>query len=266
MTGQADDIRTQYSSDKNLNARIALHVRFSTNSYGWQRWAFDHLTLPDTARVLELGCGPGGLWTANRAGLPAGWEVVLTDFSPGMASTAKQNLVDGAAPFTFAVADAQTIPARTDAFDGVIANHMLYHIPDRERALAEMRRVLKPRGRILATTVGEFHMRELWNLVAPFVPDIHTRMRKVSQGFTLENGGEQLESVFTDVIRYDYEDALEVTEVRPIIDYIRSSNTLMGCTLAPNEWATIRRRIAAHIEVKGSFHVRKASGIFVARG
>ncbi|MCJ7551942.1 MAG: class I SAM-dependent methyltransferase [Anaerolineae bacterium] len=264
MTEQADDIRTQYSSDKNLNARIALHARFSTNTYGWQRWAFDHLTLPNTARLLELGCGPGGLWIDNRDSLPAGWEIVLTDFSPGMAATAKENLRDVATHI--AVADAQSIPARTDAFDGVIANHMLYHVPDRKRALAEMRRVLKPGGRIFATTVGEFHMRELWDLVAPFVPDIHARTRKVSQGFTLENGGEQLEIVFTDIARYDYEDALEVTEVRPIIDYIKSSNTLMGCTLAPNEWATVRRRIAAHIEVKGSFHIRKASGIFVARG
>jgi SAM-dependent methyltransferase len=266
MTEQADDILTQYSSDKNLNARIALHARFSTNAYGWQRWAFDHLTLPDTARVLELGCGPGGLWTANQACLPAGWEVVLTDFSPGMASTARQNLSDVTGPFAFAVAVAETIPARTDAFDGVIANHMLYHVPDRERALSEMHRVLKPGGRIFTTTVGESHMKEIWDLVTPFVPDIHARTNKVSEGFTLENGGEQLESVFTDVIRYDYEDALEVTEVRPVIDYIRSSNTLTGCTLAPNEWATIRRRIAAHIEVKGSFHIRKASGIFAARG
>jgi len=266
MTEQADDIRTQYSSDKNLNARIALHARFSTNTYGWQRWAFDHLTLPNTARILELGCGPGGLWTANRDSLPAGWEVVLTDFSPGMAATAKESLRDVAAFIAFAVADAQTIPARTDTFDSIIANHMLYHVPDRGRALAEMRRVLKPEGRIFATTVGELHMKEIWDLVAPYVPDIHARTRKVSQGFTLENGGQQLEIVFTDVARYDYEDALEVTEVRPIIDYIKSSNTLMGCTLAPNEWAAVRRKIAAHIEVKGSFHIRKASGMFVARG
>ena len=266
MTEQAGDIRTQYSSDKNLNARIALHARFSTNAYGWQRWVFDHLTLPDTARILELGCGPAGLWTTNQDILPAGWGVVLTDFSPGMASTAKQNLRDVAGPFAFAVADAQAIPARTDAFDGVIANHMLYHVPDRERALAEMRRVLKPGGRVFETTIGEFHMKEMWDLVAPFVPDIHARTAKVSQGFTLENGGEQLERVFTDVVRYDYEDALEVTEVRPIINYIKSSNTLMGCTLAPNEWATVRRKIAAHIEVKGGFHIRKTSGIFAARG
>ena len=266
MTEQTDDIRIQYNSDRNLNARIALHTRFSTNAYGWQRWAFDHLTLPSTARVLELGCGPGGLWTANQDVLPAGWGLVLTDFSPGMVSTAKQNLRDVADPFAFAVAEAQMIPVRTDAFDGVIANHMLYHVPDRERALSEMRRALKPGGLIFATTVGEFHMIEIWDLVAPFVPDIHARTRTVSQGFTLENGGKQLEHVFADVVRYDYDDALEVTEVWPVIDYIKSSNTLMGCTLAPNEWAAVRRKIAAHIEVKGNFHIQKASGIFVARG
>ena len=266
MAEQADDIRIQYSSDKNLSARISLHTRFSTNAYGWQRWAFDRLTLPNTARVLELGCGPGGLWTANQDVLPAGWGLVLTDFSPGMVSTAKQNLRDVANPFAFAVAEAQMIPVRTDAFDGVIANHMLYHVPDRERALSEMRRALKPGGLIFATTVGEFHMKEIWDLMAPFVPDIHARTRKISQGFTLENGGEQLNNVFADVVRYDYDDALEVTEVRPIIDYIKSSNTLTGCALAPSEWAAVRRKIAAHIEVKGSFHTRKASGMFVARG
>ncbi|MCJ7550094.1 MAG: methyltransferase domain-containing protein, partial [Anaerolineae bacterium] len=113
MTEQTDNIRTQYSNDKNLNARIALHTRFSTNTYGWQLWAFDHLTLPNTARVLELGCGPGGLWIDNRDSLPAGWEIVLTDFSPGMAATAKENLRDVATHI--AVADAQSIPARTDA-------------------------------------------------------------------------------------------------------------------------------------------------------
>lgn len=266
MAKQTDDIRTQYSSDGNLNARIALHARFSTNTHGWQQWVFEHLTLPNPAHVLELGCGPAGLWTANHDDLPAGWAFMLTDFSPGMVSKARQNLAKIAGPFTFAVANAQTIPARSDAFNCAIANHMLYHVPDRERALSEIRRVLKPGGKLFATTVGEFHMKELWDLLVPFISDIHARASGVAQGFTLENGGKQLAHSFTDIIRYDYEDALEVTEVQPVIDYIRSSNTLMGCTLAHNDWAAIRRKIAAHIDVKGAFHIHKASGMFVAQG
>ncbi len=50
----------QYRDASNLNARLEIHRRFSTNSYGWFAWVFDTLeTLPKQARVLELGCGPG---------------------------------------------------------------------------------------------------------------------------------------------------------------------------------------------------------------
>jgi hypothetical protein len=66
------------------------------------------------------------------------------------------------------------------------------------------------------------------------------------------------------VARYDYEDALEVTEVQPIVAYLRSSSTLMHVTLEPSQWATIRRTISATIETKGAFHITKTSGLFIA--
>lgn len=265
MSESPEQLSTQYQTDRNLNARIALHADYSTNTYGWQRWVFDRIELPETAHILELGCGPGDLWRNNQGRIGRGWRPLLTDFSPGMVTTARSNLASVRRPFTFVVANAIAIACRDQRVDGVIANHMLYHVPDRERALTEIHRVLKPGGYVYATTVGASHMRELWELLEPFVPDIHTRMSRVSQGFTLENGGEQLGRVFQDVARHDYPDALEVTEVQPIIDYIRSSNTLMGCDLAPNEWAAVRRRIAAHLDTKGSFHIHKASGMFTAR-
>jgi SAM-dependent methyltransferase len=86
------------------------------------------------------------------------------------------------------VVDAQAIPFEDETFDAVIANHMLYHVPDRLRALGEMRRVLRSDGAFYATTVGDRHMMQLWSLVEPFVPDIHERTGRVSRGFTLENG------------------------------------------------------------------------------
>ena len=264
MPEKLEDIKTQYSSDGNLNARIALHARFSTNTYGWQRWVFDHLTLGKTARILELGCGPAGLWTANQASIPDGWSYVLTDFSSGMTAAAQQNLARVRSDFGIATADAQAIPAPDASFDAVIANHMLYHVPNRVAALSEMRRVLVPGGQMFATTVGENHMKEMWDLLLPYVPDIHERTREVSHAFTLENGGEQLGAAFSNVQRDDYEDDLAVTEVQPVIDYIRSSNSIMGCELEPNQWAAIRRTIMAHIDVKGVFKIRKVSGILTA--
>ncbi len=51
--------------------------------------------------------------------------------------------------------DAQSIPFEDETFDAVIANHMLYHVPDRPKAIAEIKRVLKPGGRLIATTIGK---------------------------------------------------------------------------------------------------------------
>jgi ubiquinone/menaquinone biosynthesis C-methylase UbiE len=267
METRQDDVAKQYQDDQNLNARIALHARFSTNPYGWHRWVFDHLTaLPERARILELGCGPGDLWAANRARIPPEWEIALTDFSAGMVEAAQAKLALLDRQPVIKVVDAQEIPFDDDTFDAVMANHMLYHVPDRRRALSEIRRVLRNDGTFFATTVGEQHMVQLWSLVEPFVPDINERTGRVSSGFTLENGGDQLARAFGGVTRHDYEDALEVTEIHPVVAYLRSSSTLMNCSLEASQWATIRRTVAAHIEVKGAFHIHKASGIFIAQG
>src|SRR5262245_7806534 len=120
-------LNEQYRNASNLNARIELHRRFSTNAYGWHRWVFDHFRLPPEARVLELGCGPGELWRENADRIPEGWEVTLADLSPGMLAAARRSLRDLLRSFAFAEVDAQSIPFPDACFDGVIANHMLYH-------------------------------------------------------------------------------------------------------------------------------------------
>jgi hypothetical protein len=53
-------LQQQYCDASNLQARIALHQRFSTNSQGLPRWFLEQLQIPENGRVLELGCGPGG--------------------------------------------------------------------------------------------------------------------------------------------------------------------------------------------------------------
>ena len=68
-----DALRTQqYRDGRNLNARIALHDRFSTNKGSWHRWIFDHFNLPANARILEVGAGVGRLWAENAERIPPG--------------------------------------------------------------------------------------------------------------------------------------------------------------------------------------------------
>ncbi len=75
----------QYRDSTNLDARLEIHRRFSTNSYGWFNWIFDTLLkLSANAIILELGCGPAYLWKECSHRIPAGWDITLSDLSSGM--------------------------------------------------------------------------------------------------------------------------------------------------------------------------------------
>jgi len=254
-------LRKQYQNASNLNDRIQIHVRFSTNRYSWHRWVFDQIEVPEHARVLELGCGPGRLWAENLGHIPSGWEITLTDFSPGMLDEAHRNLA-GARPFAFELADAQALPF-DGAFDAVIANHMLYHVPDLPRALAEIRRVLRPSGRFYATTVGDTHLRELHDLAARFDPALVGWGGSLAHGFRLENGAAQLAPFFDYVVLRRYDDALIVTEAEPIVAFVASSDA-RGLLNGPRR-AEFRRFVEQELQAGGgAIHITKDSGIFEA--
>ncbi len=260
------NLRKQYQTDANLNARIALHRLFNTNPYSLHRWAFDHYDLPADARVLELGCGPADLWRENADRIPASWDVTLTDFSEGMIAAAQRNLAETGRAFTIRQADAQDLPFDAATFDAVLANHMLYHVPDRPRALAEIRRVLKPGGKFYAATNGEQHMMDLWRLLTPYIPNCYARSLAAAGGFTLENGPAQLESAgFVDVVWHNYANDLAVTDVEPLIAYIQSAATLMEHDWTESELDAIRAEVAARIAAAGAFHIGKVTGMFESR-
>jgi len=211
----------QYRNGASLSARIELYRRFSTNPYGWFRWVFDQFELTPSRRLLELGCGSGDLWAENQLRIPERLELILTDLSEGMANQARQNLALPNYPWRFATLDAQAIPFPEACFDAVVALHVLFHIPNRAKALSEIRRVLKPRGRFYTSTLGERHLRELPLLLEKFNPGIAPQGEK--RPFTLENGPAQLAPWFTEVAMAKYEDSLHVREAGPLVDYILSS-------------------------------------------
>src|SRR5512138_1738048 len=185
----------QYRDSTNLDARVDNHLRFSTNPYGWFHWVFDTLEkLPANANILELGSGPGYLWSHCADRIPAGWRITLSDLSPGMVDAAWRNLVVLGRAFKFEQIDAQSIPYPDGSFDAVIANHMLYHVPDRAKAIQEIARVLRPGGHLIATTVGDHHLDELHEWL--HFAHMDKSFEEFSRAFTLENGMEQLTPFF----------------------------------------------------------------------
>ncbi len=261
-----NSVAQQYQTSANLDARIALHTRFSINPYPWMRWLFDHLTFPLVCRVLELGAGTGALWLTNQDRIPTDWDITLSDFSSGMLAQARAALSVVAHPFAFGVVDAQAIPYADGAFNAVIANHMLYHVPNLPLALAEVRRVLKPGGMLITSTVGERAMTELWTLVQPFRPGLCEQVHALTANFNLENGAAQLATYFKEIERFDYEDGLIVTEVEPLLAYILSSQTLQKQPLSQAERLALQSEITARMAAEGAIHITKAAGVFVAQG
>ncbi|HEX6447655.1 MAG TPA: class I SAM-dependent methyltransferase [Streptosporangiales bacterium] len=116
------------------------------------------------AKALELGCGTGFfLLNLKQAGVLD--EGHVTDISPGMVEAARRNAAELGFEIDGRVADAETIPYDDDTFDLVVGHAVLHHIPDVERAIREVVRVLKPGGRFVfagePTTIGDFYARRL---------------------------------------------------------------------------------------------------------
>lgn len=263
----SEQLRTQqYKNASNLSTRIAIHVDYSTNPIGVWQWFFDMLlaAVGSEARILEVGCGRGDLWLQNADRIPEGWTITLTDLSEGMLEDARKNLGELAGRFRLQTANVQELAFEDDQFDAVIANFMLYHAPDREQAVGELRRVLQPSGVLFACTLGQDHMRQFWELVRAAAPAAIPDYQGVDNTFGLENGEAQLRTAFSDVVMVPYDCNLKVTEAQPLVDYFHSNGDADVVSGKYDE--AFRQEAQRQIDDHGYVFIQKATGCFVARG
>ena len=241
----------QYANPDGLSIRMALHSKYSTNQQPFGDWISQHYHIQPGMRVLELGCGTGSMWREPERWLPDGASLVLTDFSHGVLETARET-VPHRANIRFEQMDIQDIRFEEASFDLVIANMMLYHVPDLNRALAEVARVLRPGGRFICATSGEnglsaWLQRVLGAGEAPKIP------------FSLQNGGAALQKFFAKVDMHVREDALNVTSVDDLTDYVLS----MADFAFVREWPQDRlQALLAQQMEDGIIHIPKEYGLF----
>jgi len=200
------------------------------------------------------------MWKECADRIPTRWNITLSDLSDGMVDAAWRNLVVTGRAFKYEQIDAQSIPYSDETFDIVIANHMLYHVPDRPKALAEIRRVLKTGGHIIATTVGNRHLAEINKWLKRVSPD--TDFSPFANPFTLDNGLEQLKSFFPQVEIKRVDDNLCVSEIEPLVAYIRS--TAKATEISVSVLAEVRRELENMLSEKGDIFITKDSGLFMA--
>lgn len=258
-SNQADAVVEHYQTSVHLDARIRLHELYTVSPYDWSLWIVDQMDLPPVAQILEVGCGTGKLWEQNLQRLPSGWSLILSDQSAGMLRQAQTALAQSGRPSRFEQFDAQAIPLADRSFDAVVANHMLYHVPDLPKALAEIRRVLKPGGRLYAATNGELHMRELHDLVQRFTQQATSPAPRLT--FTLEDGATWLAPHFAQVELRRYPSALRVTAAEPLVAYVLSMQQIEPAEAA-SFTALVEQELQNHA---GVYPIQKDTGLFIAR-
>jgi SAM-dependent methyltransferase len=196
---------------------------------GWLR--FDELDEEQTLlaavaevrprRVLDVGCGDGRL-----ASLYGAAEVICVDSSEAAVAAARARGLDAR------LADAEQLPFADESFDVVTASHMLYHVPDQDRALAEFVRVLRPAGRFAGIYNTREHLRELWRVV----------------------GAEWAHD------RFDAEDGLVVLERH----FARVERRIRGGSVLWVERADLQRYLDAYVEMLGPLTAPEGPYPFVA--
>lgn len=254
--------RDHYADDQRLAARQRLWATSRRERpFELIPWVLDLAALGDgsTESVLDLGCGNGRFLTALTDRGHRGWTVA-SDLSHGLLAALDHT---GAC----VQLDAHSLPFADDAFDVVIAAHMLYHLDDLRRATHECRRVLRPGGRLVATTNGPDNIIELIDVVESAVGGSWRMVMPHHDRFGMHNGGQQLAAVFDDVQRHDCPtNQTIVTDPDAVADYVASMDDIYGDQVAV-EWSrvveAVRLTTAQAIERHGQLRLTNAVGAFV---
>lgn len=262
LTGMEQSLKNQYQNASNISSRISLHSLYAQNPKGWFPWIYEQCQICSGMKVLEVGCGDGTLWVQNKKLIPENVEITLSDVSEGMLRDARRALGTEDTRFDFRVLDCQQIPCPKQSFDLVMANHVLFYCEDIGKALNEIYRVLKPEGRLVCSTYGSDHMKEVSELVHGFDEHIVLSADKLYERFGRENGAEILADYFPEAEWRTYEDSLVVPEPEPLISYILSCHGNQGQYI-PERYREffnyVKKRIGRGMKIT------KDAGVFIGK-
>ena len=261
-------IRDAYATDEHLAVRIRTHELYSEPKIDFQKWVINIMPWHGNEWVLDVGAGPGTYFGLVSERIPQG-QLVAGDLSAGMLKRGQRH--PQAERIQFVNLDAQRLPFPDGTFDVVLANHMLYHVPEIEWALAEIKRVLKKTGCLVAATNSADTMPELDTLTrraCTLLGFPKQDIRPPHNAFALENGTMLMARYFRAVARYDIPSALHFPEVEPVLAYLNSTQALREPQLPPGvTWdefmGVMEKQVTRLIRHFGELQVQKLAGVLV---
>ena len=117
-----------------------------------RRLVRDALAASPGERILDVGCGPGFYVVELLEEVGDAGSVVGVDSSPQMLAVAARRAEEHP-NVAFHEADAASLPLEDESFDAILSVQVVEYVPDADRALAEMHRVLRPGGRVVVWDV-----------------------------------------------------------------------------------------------------------------
>jgi len=252
----------QYDDSEKLRIRGETHRLYTVGEEDFARVELRHIDPRPGLLTLDIGCGPGRLAGTLR---DHGVGYVGLDASAGLLREARSR-TDG----RYIRGDAQALPIADARFDRVLAMNALYHVANWRQALREMRRVVRPGGRVVFSTNGADAMRRIY--------DVH-REAALELGYTpLPFGGPtfnlghlaEVRAVFPSAERHVQESALVFPDAEPALRFYATNRIDMV-----EGWAEdvghrarllplVRAKLEAVIAREGCFRVPKSHGYFVA--
>lgn len=208
--------------------------------------------------VLDVGCGPGRNVAALRADRPQR-TVIAVDLSPGMLAAAGPPAM---------LADATALPVRDGSCGGLLAMHMLYHVPDPEAAVRELARAKASGGTVLIATNAEDDKEALyavWRAAIADVPGAPPWRPDVSRRFALDTAEAVAGRYFASVRRVEFTGELVITDPDPVVAFVESLGAWRPELLIGAVVDGIRQRVAGAIARDGAFRVGTRIGILVCR-
>jgi SAM-dependent methyltransferase len=258
--------RENYATTANLAKRQAL-FSFPDPSRSSGKAPIERIAWTGRERVLDAGCG-NGIWLGtlrNRFGVR---DAVGLDLSAAMLEGARVAIGDNPA---LVLGDVQRLPFADECFDVVLCFWMLYHVADHGSALREIKRVLRPGGRLLAVTNSEAP-RPLDDVIAAALHVVtgQTRDRWTpTLSFSSENGAAILGEVFDRVEEDHVVSAFAISTPDPVLDAIESlSGPIDVFTGLRIDWEAVARAAPPVIERviarDGAFRTAAHSASFLA--
>jgi ubiquinone/menaquinone biosynthesis C-methylase UbiE len=201
-------VRWEFASEERLEKRNQIIGRL-IQGVNAEELLFEAVKEVAPQTMLEVGCGAGHL--AARVREELGADVRAVDTSERMVDLTRGRGIEAQ------VADVQELPFEDGTFDCVAAGWVLYHVIDRDRAISECARVLRPGGRFVAATLADENMSDLWDFLGS------PRERQLT--FSTTNGAAQLEPHFARVEAREAEGMIAFSSPEDMRQFVAANMT-----------------------------------------